>query len=277
MNVSSVSVESNSLEIARQAESLSTASNRQAIAVHQLSTSFNEVVATAGEVARNCSLAAESAQAGGSEVEAGKQVIKQMMRFVSEVEEFINRSSGSIKELEHDVNSIDIILSNIRGIAEQTNLLALNAAIEAARAGEQGRGFAVVADEVRALAKRTTDSTEQVNALLNGLVESTKKVSITMQQSLECSRELAGCASSVSHAFMNIDAAVVVIRDMSIQISAAAEEQHQVADDINGHIMAISIDAGEITKGAESTQAVTVGLKSASTELGNIVRRFKIE
>lgn len=277
VSFSSRNVESSSLKIAHQAESLSVTSSRQAQAVHQLSTSFNEVVATAGEVARNCSLAAESAKVGELEVEAGKNIVHQMVSFVSDVENFISLSSGSISDLEQDVKSIDVILSNIRGIAEQTNLLALNAAIEAARAGEQGRGFAVVADEVRALAKRTTDSTEQVNSLLYGLVESTRKVSATMHHSLECSQELAKCAFSVSEAFARIDSAVGVIRDMNMQIAAATEEQHQVSDDINSHIMAISVDAGEITKGAETTRLATVALKNTSADLGSIVRCFKID
>lgn len=142
------------------------AAERQRGAVELVSTAFNEMVATANEVARSCSEAASSADAGQRQVHDGQVQIDEATGSVSQLSENLLSSSRCMQELEQDSRNINTILDTIRSIAEQTNLLALNAAIEAARAGEQGRGFAVVADEVRALAKRTADSTGEIDSLL---------------------------------------------------------------------------------------------------------------
>ena len=165
------------------------AAGRQREAVDMVSTAFHEMVATANEVARSCSQAAESADSGQRQAREGQQQIDAAVSSVDRLSQEIEQSAQSMQQLERDSNDIQSILGTIRSIAEQTNLLALNAAIEAARAGEQGRGFAVVADEVRALAKRTADSTAEIDGLLGNLAKRTSQVTQQMHASLEVSQQ----------------------------------------------------------------------------------------
>ncbi|MBF4431621.1 chemotaxis protein, partial [Vibrio anguillarum] len=160
--------------------------------------------------------------------------------------DYISTSSTTIQELENDSQGITAILDTIRGIAEQTNLLALNAAIEAARAGEQGRGFAVVADEVRALAKRTQDSTEEINGLVVRLQNRTKEVAEQMTVSLNASRKTVTTTESVNDSFTGIYQSVLSIHDMNTQIATAAEEQHLVAEEINRNIHQVQEDTQKV-------------------------------
>lgn len=208
------------------------AANRQRESVDLVSTAFHEMLATSNDVARSCGQAAESAERGQREAWAGQQQIDTAVHSASRLSSEITQAADSMQQLEKDSNGIQDILGTIRAIADQTNLLALNAAIEAARAGEQGRGFAVVADEVRALAKRTADSTEEIDQLLTNLSQRTHQVSKQMHASLEASlmtRESIGDARS---SFELIRSSVDVVRDMTAQIATAAEQQTQVAEDI---------------------------------------------
>nr|WP_236185664.1 methyl-accepting chemotaxis protein [Pseudomonas protegens] len=251
------------------------AAGRQREAVDMVSTAFHEMVATANEVARSCSQAAESADSGQRQAREGQQQIDDAVHSVDRLSQEIEQSAQSMQQLERDSTDIQSILGTIRSIAEQTNLLALNAAIEAARAGEQGRGFAVVADEVRALAKRTADSTAEIDGLLGNLAKRTSAVTQQMHASLEVSQQSVNRIGLARNSFGQIRESVDVIRDMNTQIATAAEEQHQVAEDINRHISQIHGDAQLVAELANSARLDSQSLAGLSNELDALVRRFK--
>ncbi|WP_437180769.1 methyl-accepting chemotaxis protein [Pseudomonas fluorescens] len=249
--------------------------SRQREAVDMVSTAFHEMVATSNEVARSCSQAADSADNGQRQAHAGQQQIDAAVNNVGRLSQEIGHSAESMQQLEQDSNDIQSILGTIRSIAEQTNLLALNAAIEAARAGEQGRGFAVVADEVRALAKRTADSTGEIDALLGNLARRTHQMGKQMHASLEVSQDTVVSINEARASFGLIRESVDVIRDMNTQIATAAEEQHQVAEDINRHISQIHGDAQLVASLADSTRQDAQNLTALSQTLNQLVSRFR--
>ncbi|MBP2870268.1 methyl-accepting chemotaxis protein [Pseudomonas sp. SWRI144] len=257
------------------AHNMNEAAGRQREAVELVSTAFNEMVATANEVARSCSGAAESAENGHRRVAEGKQQIEVTTDNVNRLGRRLTESSQAMVELEAGSRSINQILGTIRAIAEQTNLLALNAAIEAARAGDQGRGFAVVADEVRALAKRTSDSTGEIEQLLGTLENKTQEVTQKMGSCLDLSRASVSSIESARDSFEGIQLSVNEIRDQNLQISAAAEEQHSVAEEINRHIQQIYDEARLVESLANSAQDDSGRLSNLSDELNGLVGRFK--
>ena len=257
------------------AQSMNEVAGRQREAVELVSTAFNEMVATSNEVARSCSQAAASADAGHHRVQEGYGQIERATGNVNQLSGSLAQSAQAMAVLEQDSHNINTILDTIRGIAEQTNLLALNAAIEAARAGEQGRGFAVVADEVRALAKRTADSTGEIDGLLGSLARRTQEVTRQIETSLELSQTSVNSISEARGSFEGIRQAVDEIRDQALQIAAAAEEQHQVAEDINRHIAQIQDDAQQVEGLAQSASQDSSRLSQLSGELNGLVRRFK--
>ena len=249
--------------------------SRQREAVDMVSTAFHEMVATSNEVARSCSRAADSADNGQRQAHTGQQQIDAAVNNVGRLSQEIEHSAQAMEQLEKDSNDIQSILGTIRSIAEQTNLLALNAAIEAARAGEQGRGFAVVADEVRALAKRTSDSTGEIDGLLGNLARRTHQMGKQMHASLEVSQETVVSINEARVSFGLIRESVDVIRDMNTQIATAAEEQHQVAEDINRHISQIHSDAQLVSSLADSTRQDAKNLTALSETLNQLVSRFR--
>jgi methyl-accepting chemotaxis protein len=251
------------------------AAERQREAVDMVSTAFHQMVATANEVARSCSQAADSADSGQNQAREGQQQIDAAVQSVDQLSQEIEQSAQSMQQLERDSNDIQSILGTIRSIAEQTNLLALNAAIEAARAGEQGRGFAVVADEVRALAKRTADSTAEIDGLLGNLAKRTSQVTQRMHASIEVSQQSVTRIGLARNSFGQIRESVDVIRDMNTQIATAAEEQHHVAEDINRHISQIHGDAQLVAELANSAQLDSQSLAGFSKELDGLVKRFR--
>lgn len=249
---------------------------RQRENVDMVSTAFHQMVATSHEVARSCSQAALSADRGQSQAQSGQRHIEEAVLEVDHLSGEIDRATQSMRELEAESNNIQSILGTIRSIAEQTNLLALNAAIEAARAGEQGRGFAVVADEVRALAKRTADSTEEINSLLGGLAGRTVRMSEQMLASLQVSRQSVVKINAVRENFTAIRESVDSIRDMTTQIAAAAEEQHQSAESINQSIGLIHSNGIQLASLTDDAEVKSSELERFSSDLNGLVRRFDL-
>jgi methyl-accepting chemotaxis protein len=257
-------------------ENISSGVDQQRNAVEQVSTAFNEMVATANEVSRNCSDTASAADESQQHVKQGREYIDHTSDAVQQLQAVIEASNEAMLALADESKNITVILDTIRGIAEQTNLLALNAAIEAARAGEQGRGFAVVADEVRTLAARTAESTEEIDALINSLVERTGDVSGKLSSSLEHAQATSAATEQTRQVFAHIQDSVTAIRDMATQIAAAAEEQHQVAEEINQNIIHINTQANNSADSAQQLQHNSAATGDVAAELNQLVARFKL-
>jgi methyl-accepting chemotaxis protein len=236
--------------------------------IEQVATAMNQMSATAQEVARSAAAAVDSAQSVNQETVSGRALVESQVGSIQRLAGEIDQSVAVINQLASDSASISQVLDVIKGIAEQTNLLALNAAIEAARAGEQGRGFAVVADEVRNLAKRTQQSTEQIEAMISKLQGGVGAAVKAMGASHQMADTTVSESAKVQQALENILGAVGMIVDQNQQIATAAEEQTAVAQDIDQNIVEIS-QAGERTaEGASHTE-------QASRELSGLVARLK--
>lgn len=270
LRVDEVSTETNSVS-----NQIQTISENQSTAIEQVATAFNEMVATSKEVANNCTLAANAADEGRTQASQGNAFIEETVQSVQTLEKIIGESNDAMNHLAGQSQNITTILDTIRGIAEQTNLLALNAAIEAARAGEQGRGFAVVADEVRTLAGRTSESTEEIDNLLNSLKEQTITVSEKLGSSLEHSKQSVDTTQKTKSVFESIQTSVGTIRDMTTQIASAAEEQRDVAEGINQSIIAVHDEATKANNASENSKENAERLKELAERLTALVGRFK--
>ncbi|MDD3518845.1 MAG: methyl-accepting chemotaxis protein, partial [Chromatiales bacterium] len=209
-------------------------------ATEQVATAMNEMAASAQEVAGNAQQAANGARQATSETESGRRVVEHAIESIDSLARGVEEAAGVIHSVKEDSNAITSILDVIRGIAEQTNLLALNAAIEAARAGEQGRGFAVVADEVRSLATRTQESTSEIQGMIEKLQKSADSAVRAMEEGKKQADESVREAARAGESLAAIAQAIQGINDMNTQIASAAEEQSAVSEEINRNIINIS-------------------------------------
>ena len=242
----------------------------------QVATAMNEMSATVQEVSKNISDTAQAAREANTETDEGRKMVEDAIQAIQQLAEKIDGASEVIHKLEQDSENINAVLDVIKGVAEQTNLLALNAAIEAARAGEQGRGFAVVADEVRTLAGRTQESTEEINGVIEKLQAGSRKAVDVMNKSRNEAQAVVEQATKAGASLSAISSAVARINDMSIQIASAAEEQSATADEINRNITSISEMANETSAGAQQTAAASDDLARLGTELQELVGRFNV-
>jgi methyl-accepting chemotaxis protein len=241
-----------------------------------IATAMNELSATAQEVASSAAAAVGSAQSVNDETVTGRALVESQVGSIQRLAGEIDQSVAVINQLASDSQSISQVLDVIKGIAEQTNLLALNAAIEAARAGEQGRGFAVVADEVRNLAKRTQQSTAEIEAMIARLQNGVGAAVKTMNTSHQMADSTVSESGKVQQALENILSAVGMIVDQNQQIATAAEEQTAVAHDIDQNIVQIS-QAGELTaEGAGQTEQASRELSAQVSRLKQLIGAFRV-
>lgn len=239
-------------------------------------TAVHEMAATAEDVAGNASRAAEAAQQADSETASGQIIVEDTIVSISHLSEDVNRATDVINQLSDDAEQIGDVINVIKGIADQTNLLALNAAIEAARAGELGRGFSVVADEVRTLANRTQQSTEEINHMIELLLGRVKEAVGVMNNSRSQGENTVMQAQKASVSLKTIMAAVSTITNMNTQIATAAEEQTVVTDEISRNVQQVADIAEDSSVKALELESTSAELISLENRLAAVVNQFKV-
>lgn len=263
-------------ELSKNASIASKGVSKQLSETDMVATAITEMGATIEEIAKNTELAANKASQTHDNAQAGQLGVEHTIGKIQSLARQLNDSATVVGELEKDSATIGSVLDVIRGIAEQTNLLALNAAIEAARAGEQGRGFAVVADEVRSLAMRTQESTEEIAGIIQTLQSRTRSIVQLMEASQKQGTDSAEQASNAGTLLQQINADVTNIMDMSTQIAAAIEEQSMVAAEVNKNVVVIRDIAEESAHAADENAAASDEVKSRAAFLQSAVSKFKI-
>jgi len=274
---------SSSSHLAAAAEELSTITmqgsqgiSRQQGEIQQVATSMEEMSATVSEVAKNAANAATEAAEADKQAKNGSNVVKHTVNTINSLADEVKRTATVIERLKGDCISIGTVLDVIRGIAEQTNLLALNAAIEAARAGEQGRGFAVVADEVRTLASRTQQSTQEIQEMIERLQTGSNEAVSAMEKGRVKATDSVEQAAKAGQALEAITSVVDRIKSMNMQIAGAAEEQSATTEEVNRNIVSISDVAEESAQAAQKTASSSDDLARLAVELQQQVAKFTI-
>lgn len=236
----------------------------------------HEMAATAEDVAGNASRAAEAAQQADTETASGQIIVEDTIVSISQLSEDVNRATDVINQLSDDAEQIGDVINVIKGIADQTNLLALNAAIEAARAGELGRGFSVVADEVRTLANRTQKSTEEINHMIELLLGRVKEAVGVMNNSSTQGKNTVAQAQKASDSLKTIMVAVSTITNMNTQIATAAEEQTVVTDEISKNVQQVADIAEDSSTKALELEKTSAELIALENRLAAVVNQFKV-
>ena len=242
----------------------------------QVVTAMNEMSSTAESVAQSASQTAEFTRVTNDEAEQSKLVVASAVRSVADLIEEVESMAKSIQAMNEDSQKIGSVLMVIGEIADQTNLLALNAAIEAARAGEQGRGFAVVADEVRALAARTQQSTSEINNMLDNLNEGTRTVVKAMDDTKLRCQETAETTENVNESLDRMVNSIVRINDLGLEIATAASQQNAVTEEVSRNMTTIQSMVDELTSNGSQTMESTSGLSKNNQQLSQIVAQFKL-
>ena len=250
--------------------------NSQKVETDQVATAMNEMAATVQEVARNAEEASEAAVAADQQAREGDQVVGEAIAQIERLATEVGNSTVAMGELKRESDKIGSVLDVIKSVAQQTNLLALNAAIEAARAGEAGRGFAVVADEVRSLAQRTQKSTEEIEELIVGLQSGTQQVATIMDNSRGLTESSVELTRRAGHALGNITRTVSTIQAMNSQIATAAEQQSAVAEEINRSVLNVRDISEQTSSASEETASSSAELARLGIYLQTLVGRFRV-
>lgn len=250
--------------------------DKQRQEISMAATAINEMGATIMEVARNTNDAADRARTAQGRADEGQQVVRLLVRGVESLAQDMQSSANAIQALKEDTVNVGTVLEVIRGIAEQTNLLALNAAIEAARAGEQGRGFAVVADEVRTLAQRTQQSTQEIRDVIEQLQQGADAAVERMNASREQVNTSVKQVQTAGDALDQISEVVQAIVDLNIQIAAAAEEQSTVTEEVNRNMHNITHQTDETAESASSAADSAQQTRELAEHLDDVLARFKV-
>ena len=276
-------LQGNATHLASSATELSAVTNettrgaqQQQEETEQVATAINEMSATVQEVATHAEEASRAAQDADNETSNGKRVVHETIDKINSLESDIANSAEVLRTLKAESENIGSVMAVIQGIAEQTNLLALNAAIEAARAGEQGRGFAVVADEVRVLASRTQESSQEIQSMIDKIQSGASQAMTAMEESQRNTHATVEQAAVAGESLESISNAVTNISDMNTQIASAAEEQRAVADEIARNIENISQIATVTTNASTQTAEASGSLSDLAENLEKLVSKFKL-
>ncbi|WP_455208599.1 methyl-accepting chemotaxis protein [Kaarinaea lacus] len=255
---------------------LSVAADTQRLESSQVATSVNEMSASVHEVARSSNSAADATKEATAQAGHGRTLVNETVTTIRELATEVEDASLVIQQLARDSHDIGSVLDVIKGIAEQTNLLALNAAIEAARAGEQGRGFAVVADEVRTLASRTQQSTQEIHAMIERIQTSANNAVMAMDKGCEQAQRTVEKAAEADSALQEIRRTIESINAMNSQIATAAVQQSAVAEEININIDSINSSCEKTAAGSMHVATASEQLSELSSRLQNLVAQFKV-
>ncbi len=249
---------------------------RQQMETSQIASAINEMTATVQEVASSASQAANAAKQADQEAVEGKNIVNMAVRSIDTLAGEVEQAAETLQRLDGDIANISEIVNVIRSITEQTNLLALNAAIEAARAGEHGRGFAVVADEVRTLAARTQSSTIEIEEMVERLQSGAKDSVTVMENSRSHARETVQTSAKAGEALDRITGMIKTIDAMNAQIAEASSQQTTVAEEINQSIVNISQVVEQTSEGVQESVQSTEVLSAVADQLKSSVNKFKV-
>lgn len=263
-------------ELSAVTEQASSGVQRQRAETDQVATAMHEMSASMHEVAGNASSASEAVVCATEESSTGRRVVGSAIEAIHSLAGNIDNGVKVIGELSADSQDIGSVMDVILGIAEQTNLLALNAAIEAARAGEQGRGFAVVADEVRTLAQRTQESTTEIQRTIERLQSRAARAVSVMDEGKRSAETGVEAASSANQSLSAITASIDTINDMVTQIASASEQQSAVGDEISQNLTSIQDAANEVAEGASHTAVASADIAQLANQLNEMASRFKV-